>query len=78
MKYVKGMRKIERGKTEILRMLAGFEQPDEGNIEILNEDKWIKMYNIDRKATPGQSVDALALYFYLKETQKEAYARNYL
>ncbi len=31
------------GKTEILRMLAGFEQPDEGNIEILNEDKWIKM-----------------------------------
>lgn len=31
------------GKTEILKMLAGFEQPDEGSIEYLNNEKWVKM-----------------------------------
>lgn len=31
------------GKTEILKMMAGFEQQDSGTIEILTKDKWIKM-----------------------------------
>lgn len=31
------------GKTEILKMIAGFELPDSGSIEIFTEDKWIKM-----------------------------------
>ncbi len=31
------------GKTEILRMIAGFEEPDSGTIEILTNNKWIKM-----------------------------------
>ncbi|OED30035.1 ATP-binding cassette domain-containing protein [Methanosphaera sp. WGK6] len=31
------------GKTEILRMIAGFEQPDSGSIEILTNDTWTKM-----------------------------------
>lgn len=31
------------GKTEILRMIAGFEQPDSGDIEIKINDEWIKM-----------------------------------
>lgn len=31
------------GKTEILKMIAGFEQPDEGSISILTDDQWIKM-----------------------------------
>lgn len=31
------------GKTEILRMIAGFEQADEGDIEIYTNDQWINM-----------------------------------
>ena len=31
------------GKTEILKMIAGFELPDEGNIEIFINNQWIKM-----------------------------------
>jgi len=31
------------GKTEILKMMAGFELPDSGSIEIFTEDNWIKM-----------------------------------
>ncbi|WP_323735453.1 ATP-binding cassette domain-containing protein [Methanosphaera sp. ISO3-F5] len=31
------------GKTEILRMIAGFEKADEGSIEILAKDEWINM-----------------------------------
>ena len=31
------------GKTEILKMMAGFELPDSGSIEIFAENKWIKM-----------------------------------
>ena len=31
------------GKTEILKMMAGFELPDSGSIEIFTENKWIKM-----------------------------------
>ena len=31
------------GKTELLRMMAGFEQPDSGSIEYLSDGKWVKM-----------------------------------
>lgn len=31
------------GKTEILRMIAGFEEPDNGTIEILTNNTWTKM-----------------------------------
>ncbi|RAP53325.1 MAG: ABC transporter ATP-binding protein [Methanosphaera sp. rholeuAM270] len=31
------------GKTEILRMIAGFEQADEGSIEILTDKQWVNM-----------------------------------
>ncbi len=31
------------GKTEILKMIAGFDLPDSGNIEILTDKEWIKM-----------------------------------
>lgn len=31
------------GKTEILRMIAGFEEPDSGRIEILTGDTWTSM-----------------------------------
>ena len=31
------------GKTEILKMLAGFEQPDEGSISMLLNDEWVQM-----------------------------------
>ncbi len=31
------------GKTEILKMIAGFEQPDSGNISILTDNKWVDM-----------------------------------
>ena len=33
------------GKTEILRMIAGFEDADEGSIEILTNNEWINMQN---------------------------------
>ena len=31
------------GKTEILKMIAGFEQPDEGSISMLLNDEWVQM-----------------------------------
>ncbi|MBE6493052.1 MAG: ABC transporter ATP-binding protein [Methanosphaera stadtmanae] len=31
------------GKSEILKMIAGFEEGDSGNIEILNKDTWVNM-----------------------------------
>ncbi len=31
------------GKTEILRMIAGFEEPEKGEISIFNNGKWTKM-----------------------------------
>ncbi|MDO5852187.1 MAG: ATP-binding cassette domain-containing protein [Methanobacteriaceae archaeon] len=38
------------GKTMLIRMIAGFEKSEEGNIEILNNNKWIEMndYGSDR------------------------------
>lgn len=31
------------GKSEILKMIAGFEESDSGSIEILNQDTWVNM-----------------------------------